>query len=416
MQKDYTDVIEILGKYEQKEIIEIFNKLNDEQKENLANQIMNMDFAEIAELSTYLNKKEFLNSINVEPIKYIDKAKLEQNKKDEYTKIGEDIIKAGKFAVVTMAGGQGSRLGHNGPKGTFVVNIEPQPKAIFEILCDKLKRAKSEYNVEIPWYIMTSTENNCETKNFFEKNNYFGYSKEKVKFFSQGDIAVINESGKLLIDENAEIKKAGNGNGGIFKALKKENILEQMKNDGIEWVFVSGVDNILVNMVDSLFLGLTVENNTLIASKATTKVDPNEKVGVFCKKNGKTGIIEYIEISDELRNLRDENGTLVYSQVNIVSHLFSIKALEILANAKLPYHVAHKKGSYLNQNIELIKPEQPNMYKFEKFIFDGFEQFEDMTILSVKREDEFAPIKNAEGKDSPITARELYNAKQKESI
>jgi len=416
MQENYTKVIEILHKHKQKDIINIFNKLNNEKKIQLAAQIINMNFNEIEEFFTCLNKEEFFNSTKIEPIKYIDKTKLTQSKKEQYCKLGEDIIKSGKFAVITMAGGQGSRLGHNGPKGTFIVDIKPEARSIFEILCNKLKKAKSEYNVQIPWYIMTSTENNEETKKFFEQNKYFGYPKEKVKFFNQGNIAVIDENGKLLIGENAEIKKAGDGNGGIFKALKKEKILEQMKNDGIEWVFVSGVDNILVNMVDSLFLGITIQENNLIASKATTKIDPNEKVGVFCKKDGKTGIIEYIEISDELRNLRDENGILVYSQVNIVSHLFSTKALEILADTKLPYHIAHKKGNYLNEDLEVVKPEKPNMYKFEKFIFDGFERFDNMTILSVKREDEFAPIKNAEGKDSPITASELYNAKLKERM
>ena len=255
---------------------------------------------------------------------------------------------------------------------------------------------------------MTSRENNEQTVKFFESKNYFGYPKESVKFFKQGELPMLSKDGKILLQEDYLVKEAADGHGGILKAMLKNNIIEEMKQNGIEWVFISGVDNVLAKLADPLLLGLTSEKKVLAAVKSVEKTNPKEKVGVFCKKNGRTGVVEYTEIPEEMAEQRNPDGSLVYGDLNAVFHLYNIKALEKILELKLPYHTAVKKATYIDENGKLIVPEEPNAYKFETFIFDSFEMFDDVVILRVKREEEFAPVKNKEGQDSPETARKLY--------
>ena len=289
------------------------------------------------------------------------------------------------------------------------MNVKPNPKSLFEILCDNLKRAKEKYNVIIPWYIMTSRENNDQTEEFFVKNNYFDYPKEAVKFFIQGELPMVNTEGKILLNEEGIIKEAADGHGGIFEAMFKNNVVKDMQEKGIEWIFIGPVDNPLANMVDEILIGISKENGVLEAGKSLVKASPEEKVGVFCKKNGKPSVIEYTEITKEMANAVDNNNNLIYGESHINCNMFNIKGIEIIGNKKLPYHSAFKKATYLDENGNVIKPEEPNAYKFESFIFDAFNKLDEMLVLRVKREEEFAPVKNKEGVDSVETAIELYN-------
>ena len=293
-----------------------------------------------------------------------------------------------------------------------MLNTKNGPKYIFEILTDNFKKAQEEYNVEIPWYIMTSKENHKETVEFLENHNYFGYNKNKVKFFIQGELPLLDTNGKVILNKEKQIKEAANGNGGIYEAFAKSGLLEEIKQNKIEWIFVNNIDNIILNFIDPLLLGFTIQNNQKIGTKSVAKTNPKEKVGVFCKVNGKPKIIEYIDLPEEMAEQRDENGELLYGEVNIGAYLFNISVLEDLAKVTLPYHAAFKKSEYLAENGEYIEPKEPNVYKFETFIFDVFTRYNDIAILRVKREDEFAPVKNKEGADSPETAVNLYNAKQ----
>ena len=409
MENKYNEAKKILEKYNQTHLLSQYDKLDDEKKEQLLNQIINIDFEQLNKLYEQTKKEIEMGEDLIEPISYIEKASLLDEEKEKYSKIGADEIKNGKFAVVTMAGGQGTRLGHDGPKGTYVLNIKPNPKSIFEILCDNLKEAKKKYNVAIPWYIMTSKENNKQTVEFFEKNNYFDYPKEAVRFFIQGELPMLDTEGKILLDENGTVKQAANGHGGTLESMDKEKVIETLKKEGVEWIFVSGVDNVLAKLVDPLLLGMSINSKVLGAVKSVEKTDPKESVGVFCRKNKRVGVVEYTEISEEMANERNEKGSLVYGDLNAVFHLYNIKALEKVCNLKLPYHIAFKKAKYLDENGKLIVPEKPNAYKFEMFIFDSFEMLDDVLVLRVKREEEFAPVKNREGNDSVDTAIELYN-------
>ena len=407
MEDSYLKAKELLKKYNQEHLLLNYEKLNKSNQKKLLNQIFSIDFELMENLYKNAKKKVNFEKAEIEPIEYIDKSKLTVAETKRYEEKGIEAIKSNKFAVVTMAGGQGTRLGHSGPKGTFDMGLDSH-KSLFELLCDSLKRAREEYKVVIPWYIMTSRENNSETVKFFEDNKFFGYPKSAIHFFVQGELPMLDLNGKILLDENGLVKEAADGHGGALKALGKEKIIDEWKENGIEWIFVSGVDNVLVKSVDPLLIGMSIENKVLGSVKTIEKTDPKEKVGVFCRKNKKVAVIEYTEISDELANQRDKYGALVYGDANAIFHLYNIKGLEKVSDLRLPYHTAVKKAKYMDEKGNLVVPEKPNAYKFELFIFDSYEMLDDVVVLRVKREEEFAPIKNAEGADSPETARKLY--------
>lgn len=408
MEEKHKKIIDKLIKYKQEDILKTIDKFSNEEKENILNQIENISFEQLEKLYKKIDVKKEDKCIKIEPIEYIEKENISIEEKEKYNQIGTKTIKEEKYAVVTMAGGQGTRLGHNGPKGTFDFGLDSH-KSIFEILCENLKEAYEKYKIYVPWYIMTSKENNKETKEFFEKNNFFDYPREKIIFFTQEQLPMLNEKGKLIIDENKDIKQAADGHGGIFVSMRKDNIVEDMKKRNIEWVYIGGVDNILAKMVDSVFVGLAIEQKVLAAGKSAVKACPEEKVGVFCKKNGKPSVVEYSEITKEMSEERDVNGQLKFGESHLLCNLFNIDAIDEISKDKLPYHAAYKKCNYINNNGELIIVDKPNAYKFEAFLFDAFESLDKITVLRVRRKEEFAPIKNAEGKDSPETARELYN-------
>ena len=255
---------------------------------------------------------------------------------------------------------------------------------------------------------MTSHENNKDTISFLEEHNYFGYPKEFISIFKQSELPLLDEEGKLLIGEHNSIKEASNGNGGIFNSMLRNGIIEDMEKRGIEWIFIGSVDNVLLENIDTLLLGLTVSKNYLIGTKTVLKSSPEERVGVFCKQNNKIKVIEYTEIPEDVANLTYDDGELVFGESHIMCNLFNIEAIKKCSTMQLEYHVAFKKATYLDASKNLVIPNEPNAYKFEQFIFDSFQLFENIAILRGKREDDFAPVKNKDGEDSPITAKKLY--------
>lgn len=399
---------EILQKYNQNHIVNLFDKLNEEKQVELAKQVLNIDFHKILELYENTKKEIEIKEKTITPIEYLDKAKLSDAEQEKYNKLGEDILKKGEYAVVTMAGGQGTRLGHPGPKGTFKLDVYGKGKYLFEILAENLKEANKKYGVIIPWYIMTSRENNQMTKEFLEKNNYFGYDKSYVTLFMQGELPLLSTEGKLLINKDMKIKEASDGNGGTYSSLRSSGALANMKERGIKWIFIGSVDNALLKMADVTLLGMTIDKKYQIASKTVVKANAHERVGVFCKMNGHPKVIEYTELPEKMAEEVDNNGELKFSESHIMCNLYSIEAIEKISTEPLMYHTAFKKNSYIDEDGKEIVPEEPNSYKFESFIFDAFEFFDDIAILRGTREDDFAPVKNKEGADSPKTAKELY--------
>ena len=299
-------------------------------------------------------------------------------------------------------------FGHPKAKGTYKIEFEDGGKYLFEIIVDTLKRAREEYGVTIPWYIMTSNENNEDTTSFLEENNYFGYPKEYVYIFEQGKLPLLDEQGKLLVGKDGIIKEASNGNGGIFNSMLKKGAIEDMDKRGIEWIFIGSVDNILLKNIDVLLLGLTASRGNQIGTRTVLKRSPDEKVGVLCKQNNRVKVIEYTELPDDIASITDDNGELVFGESHIMCNLFNINAVKRSSTKELEYHVAFKKSNYLDKDGNLIEPDKSNAYKFEQFIFDSFKLFDDIAILRGKREEDFAPVKNMVGDDSPETAKKLY--------
>ena len=339
----------ILKKYGQEHLLNGYEKLDERKQKKLLDQIFATDFELINSLYAKTKDEDKKDEDIIEPMEYLDKYKLDEKYK-YYEDIGKKAIKEGKLAAVTMAGGQGTRLGHNGPKGTFNIGLDSN-KSLFELLCDSLKAEGKKYGVTIPWFIMTSRENNAETIEFFEKHKFFGYEKDKnLFFFIQGELPMVDTEGKILIGEDGLIKQAADGHGGIYESLLKSGMIEKMKQMDIEWIFIGGVDNCLVKMVDPVLMGIAIDKGVTVACKSIVKANPHEKVGVFCKRNGKPGVIEYSEISDEMAEARDENGELLYGESHILCNLFRIDAVERMAKTPLPYHSAFKKAKYIDKD------------------------------------------------------------------
>lgn len=410
MNKKLTEAKEILKKYKQEHLLYFYDNLLDDQKEILLSQILTTNFDKILTLYKNSMKNSKLDMKTVSPLSHLEKDNFSKFDLNYYTSIGENVLKSNSFAVVTMAGGQGTRLGYKGPKGTYEINFKSivEKKSLFQIMCEDIKKSNDKYDVIIPWYIMTSEENDKATKDYFKSHNFFGYPKEKIRFFIQGKLPLIDTNGKLILQEPYLIKVASNGNGNVFNAMKKHGIINDLEKNNIKWVSFGGIDNILLKNVDSLFIGLTIDKNYQIASKSIFKEKPLEKTAVYCKKSGKPAILDYDDIDINLSNSKFENGTYKYREANMLSHLMSLDAIKKVANHSLRYHRAFKKNAFVNEEGMKQVPDSPNSFKFENFIFDSFEFFDDMLLLRVDSDEEFAPIKDFTGIYNPDTAREKY--------
>ena len=409
LNKKYIACKKILDKYNQEHLLKFYDNLDYHKKEKLLDQILRINFNQISNLykNSYIEAE--INDV-ITPIPYFDITKFSKEEIKYYHQIGLNSIKNNEFAVITLAGGQGSRLGHSGPKGTFELQLAHANKSLFEILCDNLKTVNTLYNINIPWFIMTSEDNNQATIDFFKENNYFNYPNKNIHFFIQSKLPITDIKGKLMLREFHLINEASNGNGDIYKALKQNNIIFDLRKKGIKWIFICGIDNVLVKPIDPLFLGLTIDKNYEIASKSIFKPDFEPKNAVFACRNGRPSILMLNEITDEMNNLKDINNNYLYRDTNALCHLYSINALEKCSNLDLPYHRAYKKNTFVNEEGMKQIPESPNSFKFEKFIFDAFYHFDKMLLLRVEKSKEFAPIKDL---DSMNEATKLY---EKEKI
>ena len=380
----------ILEKYNQEQLERFYKDLSKTEQSKLQKEIENIDFEQINSLYINSKKDEIIELKEIESIKYYIKKKLSKSIIEEYSNLAKEILRKNKLCVITMAGGQGSRLGVNGPKGMFKLNIDGKLKSFFEINCEKLIKANKQYNIEILWLIMTSKENDLQTQEFFRNNNYFGYPKNRIIFFTQNEIPVLDLNGKILLEEKQKIKKAANGNGDVFEALSKNNIINKLDNEGIEYISFMGIDNILANPIDYIFLGMMAYKKYQVASKSIFKENAMEKSAVFCKRKNRPYILGYDKISKELSEEKAKNGEFLYRDCNVLAHLMTLKAVKKVIQKDLPYHRVFRKTNALNQKGESVIQDS---FKFEKFIFDAFSYFEDMLVLRIEK-DEFAPIKN----------------------
>lgn len=410
MEDKLNEAKQILKEYNQEHLLQFYDELSEEQKNILINQILNMNFEQILNLYNNSIHPKVQSKIDISPLQHIEKDLLSNEEINYYISLGESIIKSNSFAVVTMAGGQGTRLGYKGPKGTYMLDLSPVKKSLFQIMAEDIKRNNEKYNTIIPWYIMTSEDNDFQTKKFFEINDYFEYPKEMIKFFKQDKLPLIDVTGKLILQEPYLIKEASNGNGNVFKSMQKNGIIDDLEKQRINWISFGGIDNVLLKNIDPLFLGLTISNNMSIGSKSIFKKEPLEKTAVYCLKDGKPAILDYDCITLELSESKISNSnTYLFREANMLSHIMSLDAIKKSANIDLVYHRAFKKNSFVNEEGVKQVPDKPNTFKFENFIFDAFSYFDGMLLLRVNENEEFAPIKNFTGIYNPDTAIEKYN-------
>lgn len=406
---DKLDVVKnILKKYGQEHLLHFYSDLTDKQKSNLLNQILSINFEEILDLYNKFSIEKYISTENIEPLSYSDKSSLSANKLKQLENLGIKYIKSGKVGVITLAGGQGSRLGLTGPKGAFYIETSPK-KSLFEIISDYIKKYSSLYNVNIPWYIMTSTSNYFDTISFFEANNFFNYNRNNIMFFTQGNMPIIDVNGKLVLSEIYKINLASNGNGNLFRSLKNSNLINDMEQKKLQWLFVGGIDNVLLDPLDPVFIGYAINSKVDIASKTVFKENPADRSWIFARKNGKPCIVDCENFVEQLSLLKDKNGNYLYRETNMLAHLFSLKAINKLSNITFPYHTAFRKNAFVNDEGMKQVPDSPNVYKFEQFIFDAFSYFDDIGLLRVNSEEEFAPIKDFTSIYNPEIAAQKYD-------
>ena len=399
---NYQEAYKKLEEYGQLHVLKYYEELSKEEQETLLTQIEQTDFSVLA----LCEKKETLNPRGkIEPIGVMELAEIEE-KKEEYTKIGLEAIKAGKVGAVLLAGGMGTRLGSDAPKGVYNIGLT-KDVFIFQRLVENLLDVVHQAEAWIPLYVMTSDKNHDTTVTFFKEKDYFGYNADYVTFFMQDMTPASDYNGKVYMEEKNKMSTSPNGNGGWFLSMVKWGVADKMRKAGVEWLNVFAVDNVLQRIADPCFVGATIATDSAVGAKVVAKNAPDEKVGAMCLEDGRPSIVEYYDMTQELMDAKNEKGAPAYHFGVILNYLFRVKDLEEIVARKLPLHVVEKKIPYLNEQGEPVKPEEPNGYKFEQLVLDMIHELDSCLPYEVVRNREFAPIKNKTGIDSVESAREL---------
>lgn len=383
-------------------LLAYFDKLTGEEQVNLLDQIEKMDITLLDLLKK--DSKEVEKGV-LEPLGAVTLEEIQQEK-EEYLQLGTKAIQAGKVGAVLLAGGQGTRLGLDKPKGMLNVGVNKE-LYLFEQLIHNLMQVVDQTGAWVPLFVMTSEKNNEDTVQFFKEKRFFGYNEEYVFFFVQQMAPSVNYEGKIYMEDKGRISTSPNGNGGWFISMANAGLLKKVKELGVEWLNVFSVDNVLQKIADPIFVGAVLKHQCVSGSKVVAKADPYEKVGVLCLEDGKPSIVEYYEMTEEMIHLRDKQGKLLYNYGVILNYLFSVEALEKIVNENLPTHIVEKKIPYMDETGNVVKPEKPNGYKFETLVLDMIHRMDNCLSFEVEREKEFAPIKNATGVDSLESARVL---------
>ncbi|MCI5882740.1 MAG: UDPGP type 1 family protein [Clostridiales bacterium] len=383
-------------------LLAYFDELTGEEQVNLLDQIEKLDITLLDLLKK--DSKEVEKGI-LEPLGAVTLEEIQQEK-EEYLQLGTKAIQAGKVGAVLLAGGQGTRLGLDKPKGMLNVGVNKE-LYLFEQLIHNLMQVVDQTGAWVPLFVMTSEKNNEDTVQFFKEKRFFGYNEEYVFFFVQQMAPSVNYEGKIYMEDKGRISTSPNGNGGWFISMANAGLLKKVKELGVEWLNVFSVDNVLQKIADPIFVGAVLKHQCVSGSKVVAKADPYEKVGVLCLEDGKPSIVEYYEMTEEMIHLRDKQGKLLYNYGVILNYLFSVEALEKIVNENLPTHIVEKKIPYMDETGNVVKPEKPNGYKFETLVLDMIHRMDNCLSFEVEREKEFAPIKNATGVDSLESARVL---------
>lgn len=391
-----------LQRFGQEQVFKYYDELSEKEQESLLKQIGETDFSILDAVKD--GKKEPQKGV-ITPLAAMQLKEIEA-KKQQFKATGLQAIKAGKVGAVLLAGGMGTRLGSDNPKGMYNIGLTKEVY-IFQRLIENLMEVVKEAGCFVPLYIMTSDKNHEATTAFLKEHEYFGYAPEFVTFFMQDMAPATDYQGKVYLEEKYKMSTSPNGNGGWYSSMHKWGVAQKAMADGVEWLNIFAVDNVLQRIADPVFVGAVMENGCVAGSKVVKKATPDEKVGVMCLEDGKPSIVEYYELTQELMNAKDEAGDPAYNFGVILNYLFKISELEKIRERNLPLHVVEKKIPYLDEQGQKVKPESPNGYKFEQLVLDMIHEMENCLPFEVERSREFAPIKNATGVDSVESAREL---------
>ena len=400
---NYQQAKALLEEKGQTHLLKYYDELDEAGKANLLGAIaeLNWEFEDALANPVDLSGKNRV----ITPIKGLRLAEIER-RQAEFEEIGVKAIQEGKVAAVLLAGGMGTRLGVDGPKGAYDIGLT-KPLYIFEQQMRNLQDVTKKCGVIVPLYIMTSDKNHEQTTSFWKEHNYFGYPETEVKFFKQEMAPAVDFDGKIILERKDMPALSPNGNGGWFASLKKAGLVDDLNARGVEWLNIYAVDNVLQRIADPVFVGATIANKVNCGAKSIFKTNPYEKVGVLCMDGDQPDIIEYYELTDEMANQKDENGELAYIYGAIMNYLFRLSKLEEIVNNKIPVHIVEKKIECLCEDGVTRKPEKENGKKFETLAVDLIKPMGSVLPFEVVREKEFAPIKNKTGVDSVESAREL---------
>lgn len=386
-------------------LLRFYDTLNETERAELLKEIDALDFTFLKALET---ENESTADFQTEPLPAMTVSEIEK-RRPEFEKTGIEAIKAGKTAAVLLAGGQGTRLGFDHPKGTYPIGVKTD-LTIFECLFNNLKKTVGKAGAPFFFFIMTSKINDEETRAFFEAHDYFGYPREYVRFFIQDMAPCTDFEGRILLSEKGHIALSPNGNGGWYHSLKKAGLDRVLFENGVEYLSCFAVDNVLQQINDPAFVGATLLSGADVGAKVIRKANPTERVGVICLKDGHPSIVEYYEITEDMKTLRDENGDLLYNFGVILNYLFKVSKLEEVFAKQMPVHIAKKKIPYVDKNGTFVKPEEPNGNKYELLVLDMIELMDTCLPYEIVREKEFAPVKNPTGTDSVESARALLES------
>lgn len=393
---------EKLAKYGQEHVLKYYDELSEQEKQVMLDQI---DATDMSILDACKHKDDLVQRGVITPLAAMQLDEIEA-KRASFEKAGVEAIREGKIGAVLLAGGMGTRLGSDDPKGMYNIG-KTRELYIFECLMNNLLEVVHRTDTWIHLFIMTSDKNHQSTTTFLKEHDFFGYKEEYIHFFQQAMAAATDYNGKIYLEEKGKLSTSPNGNGGWFVSLRNAGLLDVIHEKGIEWLNIFAVDNVLQRIADPCFIGATIEKNCAVGAKVVRKNAPDEKVGVMCLEDGRPSIVEYYELTEELMNAKDANGDPAYYFGVILNYLFRVADLERMAAGSLPLHIVEKKIPCLDAQGNPVKPEEPNGYKYENLVLDMIHQLDSCLPFEVVREKEFAPIKNKTGVDSVESARAL---------
>ena len=393
--------LESLG---QSHLLRYFDELDSTEQDALLDQIEALDPTLLDVFASFRHEGDAQRG-KLEPLGALTLSDIAESH-DRFENAGLDAIRQGKVGAVLLAGGMGTRLGFDKPKGMYNIGVT-RPLYIFECLINNLLKVVEKAGAYVPLFVMTSEKNDEDTREFFEEMKFFGYNPEYVHFFVQDMAPAVDPDGKILLEEKGRIATSPNGNGGWFSSLVKAGFLPLLQREGIEWLNIFAVDNVLQKIADPCFVGATLLSGCECGAKVVAKADPQERVGVLCLEDGAPSIVEYYEMTDEMITRREPDGTLSYNYGVILNYLFRVDKLTALMNDNMQVHVVNKKVPYIDESGTLQKPSSPNAYKFETLVLDMIHMQKSCLSYEVVRNQEFAPIKNPDGVDSVVSARAL---------